>query len=335
MGELADKLQVDKLKKMEFINTINFLEVKNGTLEVKKFDTEFQGMTFTMGGSHSLTQNMNYRILAKIPKELIENNVAGQTLNKGLDFITKQAQNRGLNLESGDSYLVQIDLTGNVTKPETNFTILGTEEKDLKSFIDDKSEEIQKQIKDTIQNTIDEKKEELRDEAEETVDIVKDSVTKIVQQKVDTLTKTVVDTVKKVVEEKVSDAAKMSSMNSSKKKPRISLEKKLKRKKKKLKKQSKTGTLLKRRKKRKMANRLLLTAFLNSLVILGISQESTIELQLQNYAKDYLLIAHYGGEQLLVDDTLKVAEPGVYKMGCFSVGIWTIHHRFSRGKKVL
>ncbi len=203
LEKVADKLNVDRLKQIKIENTTNWLEVKNGTLEVKKFDAELEGVNFTIGGSHSLTQEMNYKIIASIPKEMLDGNVAGRTLNEGIGFITSEAQKRGLPLESGDSYLVQIDLTGNIKDPKTNFTVLGTEDKDLKSFVDDKGQEIKETITDTIRTTIDKEKEKIRSEADEKVTQVKDSVKTVVNQKIDSVKTKVEQEVKEQVKDTV------------------------------------------------------------------------------------------------------------------------------------
>ncbi len=208
LSKIADKLQVDRLKDLAIENTTNWLEVKNGMVEVKKFDKSIEGIDFTIGGTHSLTQELNYKVIARIPREMMDKNVVGQSVNKGIDFITKEASSRGLNLESGSHYLVQIDVTGSILKPDLKYTVLGTEDKDIKSFVDEKGEEIKEKIVDTVTQTIDTLKEEIRSQAEEKVEEIKDTVKTIVEEKVDTIVEQVKDTVTSVVEEKVSEKAK-------------------------------------------------------------------------------------------------------------------------------
>jgi len=203
LGKVADKLKLDRLKEVKIENTTNWLEVKNGTLEVKKFDAELEGIGFTIGGSHSLTQEMNYKVIASIPKEMLDGNAVGRSLNEGIGFITSEAQKRGLPLESGDSYLMQIDITGNVSNPQTNFTVLGTEDKNLKSFVDEKGQEIKNTITDTIRTTIDKEKEKIRSQADEKVNEVKDSVKTVINKQIDSARTKVEEEVKNKVKDTV------------------------------------------------------------------------------------------------------------------------------------
>ncbi|THH41533.1 AsmA-like C-terminal region-containing protein [Neolewinella litorea] len=99
--------------------------VNDGTVTVDPFDFKLAGITMTMGGTHGLNTDMDYRIRAAVPRAMIEGNlVAGAALG-ALDKLAGQAGKLGLNLTPGDTLNLNITLTGSMSDPRAGVDLLG------------------------------------------------------------------------------------------------------------------------------------------------------------------------------------------------------------------
>ncbi|RMF32576.1 MAG: AsmA family protein, partial [Bacteroidetes bacterium] len=102
LGLIADKLNVADLKEIPLKDSKNWFEVKNGAVELMPFDYTYQDIALNIGGKHFVTGEMDYTILAKIPREKIGRNPVGAAANTGLEFLSQEASKLGLNLEAGE-----------------------------------------------------------------------------------------------------------------------------------------------------------------------------------------------------------------------------------------
>lgn len=124
---IGDKLNVDAFKKLNIKNSKNWFTVKDGAVQLEEFKQSYDGIDMRIGGSHKLTGDMDYKIIAKIPRSKIGKNPLGAAANSGLDFLSGEASKLGLNVNAGEFINVQINLGGTLDKPKTSFKILGSE----------------------------------------------------------------------------------------------------------------------------------------------------------------------------------------------------------------
>lgn len=181
LQKIGEKLNVDAFKKMDIKNSKNWFTVKDGAVQLQEFKHSYDGIDMTVGGSHKLTGDMDYKIVARIPRSKIGKNPLGAAANSGLDFLSGEAAKYGVNVSAGEFINVQINLGGVLADPKVSFKILGSDgTKTVKEAVEDKvKEEAQKQIdkakaeaeaklqaeKDKLKAEADKKAEELKQQA--------------------------------------------------------------------------------------------------------------------------------------------------------------------------
>jgi hypothetical protein len=172
-------LNLQDLKVLKIQNTKNWFEVKNGMVTLKDFNYTYQNVAMEIGGTHGLTNDMNYNIKAKIPRNLLEKNAVTAAANQGLKMLEKEASKVGINLNAGEFVNVLFNITGALTSPKFKLTLLNAEGaatslKDIAQNIAavaiDTAKAIVKEkleiAKDTIAKIIDTTKEDLRKKAD-------------------------------------------------------------------------------------------------------------------------------------------------------------------------
>lgn len=168
---IGNKYNIDYFKDaMSIKNTRNWFELKDGAVQVKEFDYQYKDIPMKIAGSHSLTQDINYTIKAKIPRKLIEKTGVGGAAMAGLDQIRKEASKFGLNLAQSEFVNVQFNLTGNIKNPNVGFKLLGT---DGESVAESPTEAAKDEIKKQAEAKIEEGKQAVKETAEKAVDSVK------------------------------------------------------------------------------------------------------------------------------------------------------------------
>ncbi len=200
---IGNKLNVDAFKNMQFKDTKNWFTVKDGAVLLEEFDAKYQDIDMKIGGSHKLVGDMDYHIIAKIPREKIGKNPLGAAANSGLEFLGAEASKLGLDLNVGEFVNVQINLGGTLDNPKVGFKLLGTEGKggSIKDAVVDKAkEEVQKRMDDVkaeAQAQLDEQKKKAEEEAAKLVQKAKAEAEKKAQD----AAKKAADEAKKKVEE--------------------------------------------------------------------------------------------------------------------------------------
>ncbi|WP_116105487.1 AsmA family protein [Lewinella sp. IMCC34191] len=107
-------------------NIIAAFEIKDGMVTVEPFDFALAGIGMTVAGSHGLNTDMDYRIRAAIPRDLVEGNIIGGAALSALENLGSQAKKLGLNISPGDTLNLDIALTGSISDPKTGINLLGT-----------------------------------------------------------------------------------------------------------------------------------------------------------------------------------------------------------------
>ena len=121
------KLNTDIFRTIEIPNSKNWFEIANGVVTVKPFDFTFKDIAMVVSGQHSLTNDMDYVIRAKVPRKLLTNNAAGAAADRGLGLLSEQASKLGINLAQGEFVNVNINLGGSIVAPKVNLKLVGTD----------------------------------------------------------------------------------------------------------------------------------------------------------------------------------------------------------------
>ena len=173
---LGNALGINSLKKWDIRDSKNWFEVKEGFVIFMPQDYDVEDMSFTVGGKHSIDQNLDYNINARIPRERLSKAQLGKTLEMGMSEIEKQATSRGVNIDLGDFVYLDAHITGTLLKPKVKITPVGSGGKSLTDVLKDKFTEQTTVLKDTLTK-----------ELEKRTEAVKDTVTKVIKEKTDTL----------------------------------------------------------------------------------------------------------------------------------------------------
>ncbi|MBK8426229.1 MAG: hypothetical protein IPL27_09815 [Lewinellaceae bacterium] len=176
MSAIADKLNIEYLKKMELGNTKNWFEVKNGSVTVKPFNVQVRDIAMQIGGSHSLSNEMAYSITTKTPRKALEKSGLG-AVNSGLNLLSKEASKLGVNIAQGEFINVRFDLTGSLFNPKVAMKVLGS----------DGQSTLQEEAGATLQAGIDKAKDSLSNVANRELDKAKDQVKAAADKAVDSL----------------------------------------------------------------------------------------------------------------------------------------------------
>lgn len=210
LQELGNQLNIAALKNVEIKNTKNWIEVKNGKVTLQDFKYSHKDIDMLIGGSHSFTQDMDYHIRAKIPREMFEKNVAGQAANKGIEWLNSQASRYGIPIDVGDFVDVEISMTGSIKNPKVKTKLLGTGGKSMKQTAADVARNAAKAARDSIMRAADKRisdaKKKANDEIDKAAAKAKEEAKKKVEKEAEKVADKIKDKVKDEVGEKVGDA---------------------------------------------------------------------------------------------------------------------------------
>ena len=208
MNAIGEKLNMDYLKRLELGNTKNWFEIKNGVVTIKPFNVQVKDVAMQIGGSHGLTQEMNYQVLTKIPRKALEKSGVGAAANSGLKLLSSEAGKLGVNIAQGEYINTRFDLSGSLFNPKVAMKVLGS---DGQSSIKDEATATVKatldQAKDSLNRVATKKIEETKAKAEAAGQKALDSAKTVVNQKVDEATKQVTDKAKEEVGKAVGEEA--------------------------------------------------------------------------------------------------------------------------------
>lgn len=197
---LGDALGIKAIKDWSIKDSKNWFEVKEGFVIFMPQDYDVEDMQFTVGGKHSIDQNLDYTINARIPRERLSKAQLGKTLEMGMSEIEKQASSRGVNIDLGDFVYLDAYITGTLLKPKIKIIPVGSGGKTLTDVLKDQFAKQTTILRDTITKEIDKKVTEAKEQA-----------TKVIQEKTDTLKSVVkkeVDKQTDIAKEKLKQQAK-------------------------------------------------------------------------------------------------------------------------------
>jgi hypothetical protein len=161
--KIGEALNIKKLTnhKIDLKGTKNWFEIEDGNVLIKEFPLKYQGIDMMIGGSHGITQDIDYDIKAKIPMKLINQNTVGNTASNGIKKLKNQASKLGLNIKEKEFVNLKIKLTGSMTNPKVQFSLVGSGGKTVQGAITEKVEEVKDKVKTDVNEIIEKKKEDL------------------------------------------------------------------------------------------------------------------------------------------------------------------------------
>ncbi len=169
LQEVGNMLNVSAFKNLELKNTKNWFDIKDGRVILKDFKHSFNGIDMTVGGSHGINTEMDYQMLAKIPRKLLEKNSVGQSVNRGLDLLTKEASKIGLNINNAEFINVKMNIGGSIKNPKISIKPVGTDGQSIK----DELVNTAKDLKDQAVNQAKGRLEQEKEKVQEQVDVAK------------------------------------------------------------------------------------------------------------------------------------------------------------------
>ncbi len=125
LDEIANKLNISELKNLDFKDTKNWFEIKDGAVKLNDFDKIIsKDIKLTIGGTHSLTNEMNYNIKARVPRKRLESSTAGAAAGAAFNEIVSQAAKYGVNVKNSEFVNVQFTLTGSMLQPKIAMKVM-------------------------------------------------------------------------------------------------------------------------------------------------------------------------------------------------------------------
>ncbi|MEM8523079.1 MAG: AsmA-like C-terminal region-containing protein [Bacteroidota bacterium] len=216
LQSIGNSLQIKEINFNEFDikDTKNWFTIENGTVKLEEAKLNFKDVDMTISGTSSLDSDMDFNIIALVPKQYI-----GSAANKGLSLLEGKAQQVGLNLSTGSHIKMRINLTGSMTDPKVGITPLGTEGSSLAVSAEEKVQEEIKDIKEDAKEEVAERVDDIKKEAEKKAEAAVDSAKAVVQNRVDSLKNEAKKKAEEVVGEKAEEIKdKLDKYNPFKKK---------------------------------------------------------------------------------------------------------------------
>ena len=192
LNEISTKLNVPYLNKLELKNSKNWFEIKDGQVTIKPFNVQMRDVALQIGGTHGISNEMNYQIMTKAPRKLL-----GTAANSGLNFLSKEAAKYGVNIAQGEFINVRFDLTGSLFSPKVAMKVLGS----------DGESTLQEEASATLQATVDKAKDSLSNVANREIDKAKQKAAAAADKAADSL-RTIADKKLKEVTDKATQEAK-------------------------------------------------------------------------------------------------------------------------------
>lgn len=125
LDEIANKLNVSELKNLDVKETKNWFEIKDGAVKLNDFDKIVsKDIKLTIGGTHSLTNEMNYTIKTRVPRKRLESTTAGAAAGAAYNEILSQASKYGVNIKNSEFVNVLFTMTGSMLQPKVTMKVM-------------------------------------------------------------------------------------------------------------------------------------------------------------------------------------------------------------------
>ncbi|MFZ4545564.1 MAG: AsmA-like C-terminal region-containing protein, partial [Saprospiraceae bacterium] len=183
--EIGNQLNIKELSNFEIKDTKNWLTVKNGLVSVSPFDVKMKDIAMNVSGSHGLNKEMNYVVKTKVPRKMLEKNVATSAANQGFNLITKEASKYGVNVKNGEFVNCQFTITGDILNPKVAFKLLGTDGQTVGETAKDAVNTTVEKAKDSIRTRVEQELQKAKDKGKEAAAKAADSLKNVANRQVD------------------------------------------------------------------------------------------------------------------------------------------------------
>ncbi len=202
LDEIGDKLNADFIKSsLDIKNTKNWFEIADGKVNLQPFDLKIKDIAMNIGGSHSLANDMDYKILAKVPRKSLERSGVGAAASKGFNWAVGEAGKKGLNIQNGEFVNILFSLGGTMFSPKIKAELKGTDGQSVKD-----------QVEETAAAAVEKAKDSLRTVAQKELEKGKKAASAAAQKAIDSLE----NVAKRKAEEAAKAAAKKAAEEAGK-----------------------------------------------------------------------------------------------------------------------
>jgi len=204
LNKATEMVDIKALNKYNLSETRNWFDMVDGKIQFQPFKylIDELDVELNVSGGHSVNNELDYIVNAKIPRSLIEENPIGQAADMGLDRLRKEAEKLGISIEESAFVFVDFFFTGSLFKPTINFKLVNAEGQTVKDVVKDKTDQIVETVKDTLQTIAEEKIEQVEDTASQIYDEIVDTVSTTIETKIDTLKEDIMDKVEEEIQTK-------------------------------------------------------------------------------------------------------------------------------------
>ncbi|MBL7818141.1 MAG: hypothetical protein JNL70_24235 [Saprospiraceae bacterium] len=208
LDEIANKLNISELKNLDVKETKNWFEIQNGSVKLNEFDKTIKDIKLTIGGTHSLTNEMNYTIKTRVPRKRLESNAAGAAASAAYTEILSQASKYGLNIKNSEFVNVLFTVTGSMLQPKVAMKVMSG---DGQATLEDAAKGVVNsavdKAKDSITIRANEELDKAKTKAKEIADKAADSARNVVNRQVEEAKAKAVEEAKKRAGEAVGGKA--------------------------------------------------------------------------------------------------------------------------------
>ena len=192
MDKVAELLSLNELRKVDLHRSKNWFEVSDGMVEVKPFDFRIDKLDLDMNiaGTQQLDGEMNYKLMVKVPRELLRKNAVTDQVDRGYGLVLERANKMGLRLEDSEYVNLEIDLAGNPLDPSATLRV-----------VDGAGRTADEVLKDAVTEKVTEVTDSARDRASEELENAKDSISQELTAATDSLRKKVNERAEEITEE--------------------------------------------------------------------------------------------------------------------------------------
>ncbi len=185
LEEIGNKLNISELKSLDIKETKNWIEIKNGTFSLREFEKFVsKDISLKMAGTHSLTNEMNYTVKARVPRKRLESNAAGQAAGAALGSLISEAAKYGVNIKNSEFVNVQFTITGSALVPKVAMKVLsGDGETTVKDAATAAVNAAVDKAKDSVMTRANEKLDEAKAKAKQAADRALDSLNRVATAK--------------------------------------------------------------------------------------------------------------------------------------------------------
>ncbi len=154
--KIGDLLKNDAISNPRLKDFAAHLEVKEGRIYIKPFDTEFSGIKMNFGGDIGIDQTIDYKIKMEMPRSKLG------PASQALESVNAFAASKGISIGQSDVVKINFLVTGSATNPKVKM--------DMGDAAQSVKEQVKEQVKEKIEETVDKAKEEARQRAKAQAD---------------------------------------------------------------------------------------------------------------------------------------------------------------------